>query len=164
MKIGKLYFEPVRRSRTLSYVYLGMTSGTAGLAGGIILQGHLPIRWWVPYDCSSPVVYWFTIAKLTIAMTIGIFVNLATETLVYGFCLQTCAQLEILTHRLQRMASSSERLKAHRSSPNVTSPNRASRFSEHISHHLCIIRFVKLVLNLFLASIPGDESVKLRSI
>ncbi|EFN72254.1 hypothetical protein EAG_04144, partial [Camponotus floridanus] len=112
-----------------------------------ILEGQLPFRMWVPYDYTSPFLLWFTSIQMIVAVIFATFVNLATETTVLGFCLQICAQIEILKHRLQRMMKSSEK-KTSRISLNDES-NEIGKLSEYILHHLCIIRFVKQIIKLF---------------
>jgi len=70
-----------------------------------------------------------------LALIFDTFVNIATETLLLGFCLQICAQLEFFTHRLQRMVESDEKKEACNLLTNV--PNR-NRLSEHVYYHLRI--------------------------
>ncbi|XP_032667812.1 odorant receptor 46a-like [Odontomachus brunneus] len=145
-------FDRSIRSSSLSYLFLATISTVMGLVGLMftILQGQLPLRVWLPYDYSSPLSFWLTCVQLLLAVgPFGAIINISTETLVYGLCLQTCAQLEILTHRLQRVARSSEGVGLRESAPNDTSSNRTSRLSEHICHHLCIIRYAELVNEIY---------------
>jgi len=128
---------------------LASFSATGAVLGGMfnILEGELPYRMWVPYDYTSPLLFWFTSIQEVVAVIFGTIVNVATETTVLGFCLQICAQIEILKHRLQKMMKSSKKEETP-ISLNDTS-NGTGRLSEHILHHLCIIRFVKQMIKLF---------------
>jgi hypothetical protein len=48
-------------------------------------------------------VYYLTYAHQLISLTLGAFVNVATDTLVCGFLLHICCQIEILECRLNRV-------------------------------------------------------------
>lgn len=72
-----------------------------------------------------------------LALIFGTIVNVATETLVFGFCLQACAQFEILTHRLHKMTRLSGQEEA-RKSPSKDTSSRASRLSRHIFIITCV--------------------------
>lgn len=145
-----MFLRNICRSYSISYTSLASFSATGTIIGGMlnILEGQLPYRTWVPYDYTSPLLFWFTSIQELVAIIFGTIVNVATETTVLGFCLQICAQIEILKHRLQRMMKSSEKKKTPRISLNDAS-NETGRLSEHILHHLCIIRFVKQMIKLF---------------
>lgn len=122
----------------MSYMLLASFSVTGVITGEIFvaLQGELPFRAWMPYDIhSSLVLFWITSLQQMLFVLLGTFVNVATETLVLGFCLQVCSQLEILKHRL-RIATKSER----KESPSKNVLYKKSRFSEHIRYHLHIIK------------------------
>jgi len=141
-------FRIARRSRSINYTLLAMISATGAVAGGMLdtFEGELPYNVWVPYDYSSSLSLWLTSLQETIGLILGTIINVATETSVLGFCLQICAQFEILKHRLQRMVNSTEEILEY--FPNHT-PDKTNRLSEHVCHHLIIIRFVKQLLNLF---------------
>ncbi|XP_029678930.1 uncharacterized protein LOC115245013 isoform X1 [Formica exsecta] len=147
----QMKFDRLIRSYSISYTSLASFSVTGTIIGGLlnILEGQLPYRMWVPYDCTLPILFWFTSIQELVAIIFGTIVNVATETTVLGFCLQICAQIEILKHRLEKMTKPSEE-KSSRISLNDAS-NKTGRLSEHILHHLCIIRFVKQMIKLFYA-------------
>jgi hypothetical protein len=144
---------PNRRSRSINYALLAMVSLTGGVTGAMLdtFKSELPYNVWVPYNYDSSVSLWLTSLQETIGVILATIVNVATETSVLGFCLQMCAQLEILQHRLQRMADSTEGTLEY--FPNHTSDKVSNRLSEHVCHHLTIIRFVKQSLNLFVSCI-----------
>lgn len=128
------------------YVIICIFSGTGGLIGGIfyILDGQIPYgSVWVPWDYTSYLLFYLTSLQEIVGVSlIALIVNVATETTILGFCLQICAQFEILKHRLRRIIEHNKREDTPKSSLNSTS-NKTSKLSEHISFHLCIIRFVK---------------------
>ncbi|XP_011330269.2 odorant receptor 46a isoform X2 [Ooceraea biroi] len=95
---------------------------------------------------SSLLSLWLTSLQENIGMIMGTFINVATETSIMGFCLQMCAQFEILKHRLQRMVNPTEEIPEHFQ---AHMPKKTSRLSEHICHHLVIIRNVRMVNDIF---------------
>ncbi|GAB1867167.1 Odorant receptor [Camponotus japonicus] len=145
----QMKFDCTIRSYSIKYTSLTLLSVTGGIIRGLlqILEGQLPFRMWVPYYYTSPFLLWFTSIQTFVAVIFATFVNLATETTVLGFCLQICAQIEILKYRLQRMMNSSEK-ETSRISLNDES-NETGRLSEYILHHLCIIRLAKMINKVF---------------
>lgn len=119
-------------------------SATAGAVQDI-LEGKLPYKAWIPWTCNSFLIFFFISLQEIIAVLIGTVLNIATETTLFGFCMQICAQLEILKHRLQKIASEEKEI----STKLYNTSNKTNRLSEHIVHHLCIIRFVKQVVKIF---------------
>lgn len=138
-------FSTLCRSCSVIYILLASLSATGATIGEVfaVLQGELPYRGWAPY--TLPFLFLFTSLQEMLALLLGTLVNIATETLVFGFCLQTCAQLEILTYRLYKMILSSE-TEGGRESLSKNTFNKTNRLSRHIYHHLCIIRLVKRLI------------------
>ncbi|GAB1867166.1 Odorant receptor [Camponotus japonicus] len=145
----QMKFDCLIRSYSIRYTSLASFSATGAVLGGMfnILEGELPYRMWVPYDYTSPLLFWFTSIQEVVAVIFGTIVNVATETTVLGFCLQICAQIEILKHRLQKMMKSSKKEETPISLNDAS--NGTDRFSEHILHHLCIIRLAKMINKVF---------------
>ncbi|XP_011869943.1 PREDICTED: odorant receptor Or1-like isoform X2 [Vollenhovia emeryi] len=144
-EVGNLF----NRSCTISYTVLASFSTTGAITGQVLSTFHseLPHRIWVPYHYTPPSLFWLTSLHEMLALIVGTFVNVATETLLLGLCLQICAQLEILTHRLQREIKSN---KGQQVCKNLNdTPNGTSRLSEHIYYHLCIIRFAEMANEIF---------------
>ncbi|XP_072762243.1 odorant receptor 43a-like isoform X2 [Anoplolepis gracilipes] len=142
-------FDRLIRSYSINYMYLATFSAVGGIIGGIfnVFKGQLPFRIWVPYDYSSPIILWLTSIQELIILSYCAIISIATETTVLGFCLQICAQIEILKHRLHNMMKLREK-KTSRNSLNDTL-NKTGRLSEHILHHLYIIRLAKIINNVF---------------
>ncbi|KAG5314776.1 OR4 protein, partial [Acromyrmex insinuator] len=136
------------RSYTISYMILALFSATGAVIGEVLtaLQGELPYRIWVPYDYTPILLFWLTSLHEMLALIFGTFVNIATETLLLGFCLQICAQLELFTRRLQRIVESDKNKEACNLLTNVPKRNR---LSEHVYYHLHIIRFAEMVNEIF---------------
>ncbi|XP_018355221.1 PREDICTED: uncharacterized protein LOC108756126 [Trachymyrmex septentrionalis] len=137
----QMKFDHTIRSYSIYYLLLCTFSATGAVTAGMldVLEGQLPYNMWVPWDCTSFLLFLFTSLQEIVSLIVATIVNIATETIVLGFCLQLCAQFEILEHRLQRMVKSREEGIFPKSSLNKVS-HKISKLSMHISHHLCIIR------------------------
>ncbi|XP_011706919.1 PREDICTED: uncharacterized protein LOC105462089 [Wasmannia auropunctata] len=113
-------YDTLIRSCSISYTLLALFSATGATIGEIlaVLQGELPYRGWVPYNTyTSLFLFLLTSLQEMLALIFGTIVNIATETLVLGFCLQTCSQLEILKYRLRREVKSSEKEETYCDNP-----------------------------------------------
>ncbi|XP_024877330.1 odorant receptor 94b-like isoform X2 [Temnothorax curvispinosus] len=151
-------FDRSIRSYTIYYILLCMFSllGAVAAAVLVVLEGQLPYNMWVPWDCTSFLLFWFTSLQNILALIVGTIVNVATETLWLGFCLQTCAQFEILKYRLQNMTKRREEEIFPKNSLNNAS-RKIGTLSEHISHHLCIIRAFSMFVQIFFYCWAGNE-------
>lgn len=145
-----IYFYKCR-SYSIYYILLCALSAMGGVAAGVldVLESQLPYNMWVPWDCTSFLVFWFTSLQEIVALIIATILNVATETIILGFSLQMCAQFEILKHRLQRIVKHSEEEIFLNSNSLNTVSRKTIKLSEHVSHHLRIIRFVKQMIKLF---------------
>ncbi|KAF3054602.1 Odorant receptor 023 [Nylanderia fulva] len=151
----QMKFDRLIRSYSINYTSLASVSATGALVGGVfhILEHQLPVRTWLPYDYTPPLLFWITSIQELVALIFCTIINVATVTTVLGFCLQICAQFEILKHRLHRMVKKAEQTSriSLNDVSNVTGSlmTRSPTISEHISHHLCIIRLAKITNNIF---------------
>lgn len=66
----------------------------------------LPLSDWVPYDISSTTAFWATMLHQTIGLIVCANASVAHETLISGFMIQTCAQLDILCYRARTLSDS----------------------------------------------------------
>ncbi|XP_018372522.1 PREDICTED: uncharacterized protein LOC108767263 [Trachymyrmex cornetzi] len=139
-------FDRLIRSHSMPYITLCTISIIGTIIGGMLymLEGTIPYGFvWVPWECTSFLLFCFTSLQEIAAVVSCIIVNIATETTVLGFCLQTCAKFEILIHRLQKM------IKGEKEDMRKSSVNNTSRLSKCVSFHLCIIRLVEMINDVF---------------
>jgi hypothetical protein len=100
----------------------------------------LPLSDWVPYDISSTVAFWASLIHQTIGLMVCANASVAHETLISGFMIQICAQLDIFCHRaytlpsLLREAQKGSTLKENRKA-------QEQIIRELIHHHLYIYRY-----------------------
>jgi len=94
----------------------------------------------VPYDISSTVAFWASLIHQTIGLMVCANASVAHETLISGFMIQICAQLDIFCHRaytlpsLLREAQKGSTLKENRKA-------QEQIIRELIHHHLYIYRY-----------------------
>lgn len=104
-----------------------------------VMQGHLPYRAWVPYDCNKSLLFWITSIQQMITLILGTIVNVGTETLIFGLFLQTCVQLEIFESRLHGLVIT--KTTQYRECLSRTSSDRKETIlSGYIRHHLSIYK------------------------
>jgi hypothetical protein len=70
-----------------------------------LLERNLTYKAWIPFDHSSPPVFYAVYIHQLLAMSIAGIVSIACDSLLSAFFMCICCQLEILECRLARMAS-----------------------------------------------------------
>ncbi|EFN79923.1 Odorant receptor 46a, isoform A [Harpegnathos saltator] len=112
------------------------------------MQGLLPYRVWLPYDPNVTLMFWITSIQQIMSVIFATVVNVGTETLIFGFFLQTCAQLEILGSRLRKFVASSTTRRHRKDVPPSTNAAK-SMISQQIRHHLSIYDYAKTANNIY---------------
>ncbi|KAL0119581.1 hypothetical protein PUN28_007789 [Cardiocondyla obscurior] len=109
----------------------------------------LPLFDWTPYDVSSTIAFWVTMFQQTIALILCANASVAHETLISGFLIQTCAQLDILCHRARTLPDSlREAWKCSNSKDDFKARERRL-IRELIYHQLYVYRFADRVNAVF---------------
>ncbi|KAL0112570.1 hypothetical protein PUN28_012111 [Cardiocondyla obscurior] len=142
-------FEKYIRSRSIRYSFLATGSITGLTVGSVIniLHGQLPYRIWLPWDYHIPLIFYTLGIHQMITLIFACIINVGTETLVPGLFLQTCAQLEILENRIQKLIIN-KTVKYLRHT--LATPNKDEmEISDCIHHHLSIYKFAKTVNVIF---------------
>lgn len=119
------------------------------------MQGYLPYRVWLPYDYNTSPMFWITSIQQIITVIFVTIINVGTETLVFGFFLQTCAQFEIFESRLHKLVTNktSKLMKnkdtyLEHSSP--SSNKEKAIISQYIHHHLRIYKLESFLLCIYM--------------
>jgi len=68
-----------------------------------LIKRNLTYKTWIPFDYSSPSIYFVVYIHQLIAMSTSGIVNVACESLLCGFLLHICCQFEILEYRLTKL-------------------------------------------------------------
>lgn len=97
----------------------------------------LPFKTWLPYNHSSSTGYWVAYVHQVSAHVLGAGINVAFDTLIPGFMLQTCGQLNILKNRLRRVPEVIEIVTDHESEKidQTISNDAARKLVECVKHH-----------------------------
>ncbi|KAH0953404.1 OrE8 [Eciton burchellii] len=142
-------FDEFIRSYSIKYLLLCMCTVTAVTIVSMfnIIQGYLPSRIWLPYDTNIAALFWITSVQQIVSVIFATIINVATETLISGLILQTCAQIEIFQNRLQKLIIS--KTITHMKHSLASSNTRSSLFSEYIRHHLGIYEYAKTLNIIF---------------
>nr|XP_012232769.1 PREDICTED: odorant receptor Or2-like [Linepithema humile] len=109
----------------------------------------LPLSDWVPYDISSTPVYWATVLHQTIGLMVCANASVAHETLISGFMIQACAQLDILCHRARTLPESLQEIRKHSTSGQDLKAREQQLVRELVHHHRYVYRFAKRINTVF---------------
>ncbi|XP_011640458.2 uncharacterized protein LOC105429287 [Pogonomyrmex barbatus] len=100
-------FEKLIQSNTLHYFILVETTCLSVTVTSLLTEfrkGNLTFRAWLPFDYSSPLRFFLVYAHQLISFTIGSVHHVACDSLICGFLVHICCQIEILEHRLRKSA------------------------------------------------------------
>lgn len=118
------------------------SSSLTGVTIGSILNvmhGQLPYRAWLPWDYNNvPLVFWVISIHQIIALIFATFINVGTETLVFGLFIQTCAQFEIFENRLHKLIVN--KTIGHLGHALSSSNKDKTEISKCVCHHLSIYK------------------------
>ena len=89
--------------RYLIIVLMSITSIVMMSVSTDFMKRNLTYKAWVPFDYSSPAIYFVVYIHQLIAMSTSGIVNVACESLLCGFLLHICCQFEILGYRLTKL-------------------------------------------------------------
>ncbi|XP_070518808.1 putative odorant receptor 71a [Cardiocondyla obscurior] len=99
-------FEYFIKRNTRRYLIVVMIAVVAMILMSIssdLKERNLTFKAWIPFDYSSPTVYFFVYTHQLIAMYDSAIVNVSSESLLCGFLQHICCQFEILGHRLTKV-------------------------------------------------------------
>ncbi|XP_050451475.1 odorant receptor 67a-like [Cataglyphis hispanica] len=109
----------------------------------------LPLSDWVPYDISSTTVYWATVLHQTIGLMVCANASVAHETLISGFMIQTCAQLDILCHRAHMLPNLLRKAQKSSTSKEDLKAREQWLVRELVHHHRYVYRLAERVNTVF---------------
>ncbi|KAF3054259.1 Odorant receptor 047 [Nylanderia fulva] len=109
----------------------------------------LPLSDWVPYDISSTAIYWATVLHQTIGLIVCANASVAHETLISGFMIQTCAQLDILCHRARILPDLLREVRKSSISKEALKAREQRLVREFVHHHRYVYRFAERINAVF---------------
>nr|UEN71222.1 olfactory receptor 39 [Gregopimpla kuwanae] len=138
-----------RKIRRNTYLYVGLLEiATIAVTTNSLVNDLpnrvLPFKAWIPYNLETFPAFLLAYFHQTLANIICATVCAANETLVTGLMLQACAQLEILSHRLENLPKLIEYPKTVEENKKRIGKHNTLElklFSDCIKHHHRIIEF-----------------------
>lgn len=106
-----------------------------------VMQDQLPYKVWLPFNTNVSLIFWITSIQQIVTVIFATFINIGTETLVFGLFLQTCAQFEIFECRLHKLVT--DKIKFTEQFPTLSNKKKI-KISDYIHHHLSIYKLVAL--------------------
>ena len=100
----------------------------------------LPLYDWVPYDISSTIAFWATMLHQTIALILCANASVAHETLISGFMIQICAQLDILCYRARTLPELLQEAWQYSNSKEDFKMRERQLIREIVHHHRYVYR------------------------
>ncbi|XP_029665544.1 odorant receptor 94a-like [Formica exsecta] len=100
-------FEKLTTNNTRRYLIIVSMSILSIISTSVstdLRKRNLTYKAWLPFDYSSPTIYFFVYIHQMIAMSTSGIVNVACESLICGFLLHICGQFEILEYRLRKLS------------------------------------------------------------
>ncbi|XP_011693693.1 PREDICTED: odorant receptor 46a, isoform A-like [Wasmannia auropunctata] len=148
----KLIIEEHSRRAKWSTITFMMISYVTGLgfiltpALGLLNGGErvLPVRSYTPYSVSNLLPYLATYLQQFLAIFYAITLNVSFDSLVYGFTIQACAQIELMCCRLTNSLKSTGDISYGRKR------EASASIMECVRHHLLVSILVKKVRALFM--------------
>ena len=93
-----------RNNTLFCLVLVGSTCGIIVLTSLFtnFRTGELTYKAWLPFNYSSPALFFFVYTHQLISIITGALVNLACDCFICGLLLHICCQIEILDYRLNK--------------------------------------------------------------
>ncbi|XP_011882833.1 PREDICTED: odorant receptor 46a, isoform A-like [Vollenhovia emeryi] len=107
MKIRQ-HYEKVIRNNTLRFIALVTATGICVISSSIFTDFRhkkLKYREWIPYNYSHHMIFCFTYIQQMLSVCHSAVVHIAIDSLVCGFLMHICCQIEILEYRLKKILS-----------------------------------------------------------
>ncbi|XP_039311113.1 uncharacterized protein LOC105201627 [Solenopsis invicta] len=104
----------------------------------------LPFKTYLPYSISGLYPYLATYLQHVGAIFYGVLLNVSFDSLVYGFTLHVCGQIELLCYRLSKLFKPSHYPEQYR-----IDSGKGAMISECVRHHLYVHEIVRRIQSLF---------------
>ncbi|KAK2576116.1 hypothetical protein KPH14_007449 [Odynerus spinipes] len=104
-------YDQTSHSNAKRYLYLIGISVSCNMVASLtkdVAKRELAYRAWIPFDYSSTGLYFIVYFHQIIGGTLSAVVQSATDSLIIGFILQICSQIEILEYRIEKITKGSK--------------------------------------------------------
>ncbi|XP_028047922.1 putative odorant receptor 71a isoform X2 [Monomorium pharaonis] len=104
IKIRQNFDRMIWNNTLFCLVLVGSTCGIIVLTSLFtnFRTGELTYKAWLPFNYSSPALFFFVYTHQLISIITGALVNLACDCFICGLLLHICCQIEILDYRLNK--------------------------------------------------------------
>ncbi|XP_011311251.1 uncharacterized protein [Fopius arisanus] len=109
-----------------------------------IPYGDLPYKAWIPYDYSTPILYWFTFSLQLLVVIFLASVAFGFDTVLIGLFTLICAQFNMLKNRLEKAIDefkATEILKSQKETSDAAKICE-NRIKHCIKYHRAIFEYV----------------------
>ncbi|GAB1860534.1 Odorant receptor [Camponotus japonicus] len=144
--ILKMHIRKAKWS-TLSFLIMSYTTATGFVIAPIILglsknEWILPTKSYVPYSISETLPYVATYLQQIASLFYAIMLNVSFDSLVYGFTIHACGQIELICRRLTNNIRASVNFQKDSDS--------TASIEECVRHHILVHTLVRKVGALFI--------------
>lgn len=101
----------------------------------------LPFKTYLPYSISGLYPYLATYLQHVGVIFYGVLLNVSFDSLIYGFTLHVCGQIELLRYRLSKIFNDPEQYQID--------SDKGTAIGECVRHHLYIHEIVRRIQSLF---------------
>ncbi|NP_001177517.1 odorant receptor 94 [Nasonia vitripennis] len=146
------YFNKISRYTVLSCIVLAEgTISALALLPVVFEQGELvlPLRAWYPYNAGSGLGYWLSYLHQAMALTLIAAYDVANDTIITGFMVQACAQLELMTCRFHRFSWRGSNAVMRNGARHQLRLFEKRMVAQSVRHHLLIFRFTEIINSIF---------------
>ncbi|KAG5329566.1 OR46A protein, partial [Acromyrmex charruanus] len=131
-----------------AFMFISQISGFLVLIEPLMTQNErqLPMKMYVPYSMVELLPYLLTYLEQVAVVFYGVSLNVAFDSLVYGFIIHTCGQIELLCYRLSetfRFLQENNKEKEH---------DIIEKFAiaECVRHHVSVCNIMHRIQSLFM--------------
>ena len=100
----------------------------------------LPFKSWLPFDVNTKSKFYLSYAHQSLAIYACATINVAHDTLIYGFMAKICSQLELLSNRIVQISQTIEDYEIQKKSESTLKKLESKVIAQNIRHHNFIFR------------------------
>ncbi|GAB1860532.1 Odorant receptor [Camponotus japonicus] len=143
-----------RKAKEIGCVYMFMcqTTGLLLLIMPLLIQDKrsLPFKTYIPYSTTTLLPYVLTYLQQSIGLIYRILLNVSLDSIVYGFIIHTCGQIELLCYRLRKIFQFLQ---------NNTEKNanaiESFAIAECVKHHILVYDIMYRIQSLFMWNVAA---------
>ncbi|CAL1685813.1 unnamed protein product [Lasius platythorax] len=129
------------------FMFLCLITGLMLLMVPLLTQDErsLPFKMYVPYSITTLLPYVLTYLQQSTAVIYGILLNVSFDSLVYGFIIHTCGQIELLCYRLTEIF----RFLQENNEKSANNAIESFAIAECVKHHILVYNITYKIQSLF---------------